>query len=61
MTDKEIQQHDQEVCVSLCSIHANFVMDTCTDHGAEEQQNCLGIGECLIDSGRRVYSIIILE
>ena len=44
VTEKEIQQ---EVCVSLCSINADFVMDMCTDHGAEEQQSCLG--ECLID------------
>ena len=42
MTGKEIRQQDQEVCVSLCSIHADFVMDMCTDHGAEEQQSCLG-------------------
>ena len=42
VTEKEIQQQDQEVCVSLCSIHADFVMDMCTDHGAGEQQSCLG-------------------
>ena len=48
VTGKEIQQQlDQEVCVSLCSIHTDFAMDVCTDHGAEEQQSCLG--ECLID------------
>ena len=42
MTGKEIRQQDQEVCVSLCSIHADFVMDMCSDHGAGEQQSCLG-------------------
>ena len=47
MTEREIQEQDQEVCVSLCLIHADFVMDMCTDHGAEEQQSCLV--ECLID------------
>jgi len=47
VTEKESWQQDQEVCVSSCSIHADFVMQVCTDHGAEEQQNCLG--ESLID------------
>ena len=46
VTEKGIQRQDQEVCVSLCSIHADVVMDMCTDHD-EEQQSCFG--ECLID------------
>lgn len=45
--ENEIQQQGREVCVSLYSIHADFVMDMCTDHGADEQHSCLG--ECLID------------
>ena len=46
VTEKEIQQQAQEVCVSLCSIqmlHDDIVIDMCTDHGAEEQQSCLGV------------------
>jgi len=39
-TGKEIYQQDQEVCVSFCLTHADFVMGT--DHGAEGQQSCLG-------------------
>jgi len=43
VTEEEIQQQlDQEVCVSSCILHVDFVMDVCTDHGAEEQQSCLG-------------------
>ena len=33
VTEKEIQQQDLEVCVSLCSINPDVVMDMCTDHG----------------------------
>jgi len=34
VTEKEIQQQlDQEVC------DTDFVMEVCTDHGAEEQQS----------------------
>ena len=43
VTEREIQEQDQEVCVSPCTIHADFVMDMCTDHGAEEQQSCSGL------------------
>ena len=34
VTEKEIQQQDQEVCVSLCTIYifVDFVMDMCADH-----------------------------
>jgi len=35
VTEKEIYRQDQEVCVSSCMIHADFVMDICTDHSAE--------------------------
>ena len=44
VTEKEIQQQDQEVCVHVEYI-ADFVMDMCTDRG--RAANCLG--ECLID------------
>ena len=47
VTEKEIQQQDQEVCVFLFLIQANFVIDMCTNHCAEEQQSCLEV--CLID------------
>lgn len=36
VTEKEIQQQDKEVCVSLCTIHAEFAIDMCTDRGAEK-------------------------
>ena len=37
VTEKEIQQQDKEVCVSLCTIHAEFAIDMCTDRGAERK------------------------
>ena len=51
MTEKEIQEQDQEVCVSLFTIPADFVVDVSTDHGAVEQEIkavLRGI-ECLIN------------
>ena len=44
VTEKEIYQQDQEVCVSSCMIHADVVMDMCTDYSAEGHpifQGCL--------------------
>ena len=36
VTEKENQQQDKEVCVSLITIHVKFAIDVCTDRGAEE-------------------------
>ena len=35
--EKGIQEWNQEVFVSLCTIHVDFVIDVYTDHGVEGQ------------------------
>ena len=35
VTEKEITQQDQEVCVPSCTIHADFVIDVYGAHDAE--------------------------
>jgi len=33
------------LCFSMYKIYVDFVMDTCTDNGAEEQQGCHRLGQ----------------
>ena len=35
VTEKENQQQNKEVCVSLCTIHVEFAVDVCSDCGAK--------------------------
>ena len=55
VTEKKSQQQDQEVGVSSCMIHADFVMDMCTDHSAEGHPIFSGVSPC---SGMRNYSAL---